>query len=170
VKVGPRAMSYKGQAKFTELNEATHQVRMVGEAREVGGSGLPRSRCQARCASAGRWFGGRCQAEIDLVGKIVQFGCATIEEVSRQMFRQFSTCVRHMEVALETNPQTHPGPDLTQPGKGSLERGPNGVPRAVGRSGAFSSSACSGKPRKWSHSRVLSPGSSRAVHAHLNSP
>jgi hypothetical protein len=32
-------------------------------------------------------------AEIDLVGKIVQFGRGMIEEVSRQMFRQFSTCM-----------------------------------------------------------------------------
>ena len=33
VKVGPLAMSYKGHAKFTEVNEETHQVRMVGDAR-----------------------------------------------------------------------------------------------------------------------------------------
>ncbi|HEY0726817.1 MAG TPA: SRPBCC family protein, partial [Pyrinomonadaceae bacterium] len=39
VKVGPLSMSYKGQAKFTEINAETHQVRMVGDAREVGGSG-----------------------------------------------------------------------------------------------------------------------------------
>src|SRR6185436_9456581 len=39
VKVGPMAMSYKGNAKFTEVNEQSHHVRMVGEAREVGGSG-----------------------------------------------------------------------------------------------------------------------------------
>src|SRR6187431_2495353 len=39
VKVGPLSMSYKGQARFTELNEQAHQVRMVGDAREVGGSG-----------------------------------------------------------------------------------------------------------------------------------
>ena len=35
VKVGPLSMSYKGQAKLTEINEETHQVRMVGDAREI---------------------------------------------------------------------------------------------------------------------------------------
>ena len=41
-------------------------------------------------------------ADIDLVGKIVQFGRGMIEEVSRQMFRQFSTCVRQqLEVGDE---------------------------------------------------------------------
>src|ERR1044071_5401242 len=39
VKVGPLSMSYKGNAKFTEVNEQTHQVRMAGDAREVTGSG-----------------------------------------------------------------------------------------------------------------------------------
>jgi carbon monoxide dehydrogenase subunit G len=39
VKVGPLSMSYKGQGKFTDINEETHQVRMVGDAREVTGSG-----------------------------------------------------------------------------------------------------------------------------------
>src|SRR4051812_9702889 len=39
VKVGPLSMSYKGKATFVEVNEQAHQVRMVGEAHEVGGSG-----------------------------------------------------------------------------------------------------------------------------------
>ena len=39
------------------------------------------------------------------MGKIVQFGRGMIEEVSRQMFRQFSTCVRQqLEVVDETQP------------------------------------------------------------------
>jgi uncharacterized protein len=100
VKVGPLSMSYKGQAKFIEINEQTHQVRMVGEAREVGGSGSTKVTMLSTVASLSD--GGSevvVNAEIDLVGKIVQFGRGMIEEVSRQMFRQFSTCVRQQ---LET--------------------------------------------------------------------
>ena len=57
--------------------------------------------------------GGGCEvlvnADIDLVGKIVQFGRGMIEEVSRQMFRQFSTCVRQqLEVADEPQPLNQP--------------------------------------------------------------
>jgi uncharacterized protein len=95
VKVGPLAMSYKGQAKFTDINEETHQVRMVGDAREVGGSGSTKV---SMLSTVSPLDGGGCEvlvnADIDLVGKIVQFGRGMIEEVSRQMFRQFSTCVR----------------------------------------------------------------------------
>jgi len=104
VKVGPLAMSYKGHAKFTEVNEQTHQVRMVGEAREVGGSGSTKVSMLSTVAPLPN--GGSevvVNAEVDLVGKIVQFGRGMIEEVSRQMFRQFSTCVRQrLEVVEET--------------------------------------------------------------------
>ena len=103
VKVGPLAMSYKGQAKFTEMNEETHQVRMVGDAREVGGSGSTKvsmlSTVSPLASGASEVL---VSADIDLVGKIVQFGRGMIEEVSRQMFRQFSTCVRQqLEIADE---------------------------------------------------------------------
>lgn len=103
VKVGPLAMSYKGQAKFTEINEEMHQVRMVGDAREVGGSGSTKvSMLSTVTASANGSAEVLVSADIDLVGKIVQFGRGMIEEVSRQMFRQFSTCVKQqLEVADE---------------------------------------------------------------------
>ena len=103
VKVGPLAMSYKGQAKFTEINEETHQVRMVGDAREVGGSGSTKVSMLSTVAPLAA--GGSevlVSADIDLVGKIVQFGRGMIEEVSRQMFRQFSSCVKqHLEIPEE---------------------------------------------------------------------
>jgi uncharacterized protein len=96
VKVGPLAMSYKGKAKFTEVNEETHQVRMVGDAREVGGSGSTKVTMLSTVAPLASGGGSEVvvNAEVELVGKIVQFGRGMIEEVSRQMFRQFSTCVR----------------------------------------------------------------------------
>ena len=116
VKVGPLAMSYKGQAKFTEINEETHQVRMVGDAREVGGSGSTKV---SMLSTVSPLASGGCEvlvnADIDLVGKIVQFGRGMIEEVSRQMFRQFSTCVRtQLEVADEPQPQS-PDEPVVQP-------------------------------------------------------
>ena len=117
VKVGPLAMSYKGQAKFTEINEETYQVRMVGDAREVGGSGSTKVSMLSTVSPLAN--GGAevlVSADIDLVGKIVQFGRGMIEEVSRQMFRQFSTCVKqHLEVAEEPQSGDQPIEQPTAP-------------------------------------------------------
>ena len=107
VKVGPLSMSYKGQGKFTEIDEQTHQARMVGDAREVSGSGSTKVSMLSTVSPLPN--GGSevlVNADIDLVGKIVQFGRGMIQEVSRQMFRQFSTCVKaQLEVPEEpSNP------------------------------------------------------------------
>jgi uncharacterized protein len=106
VKVGPMTMSFKGLMKFTEVDEQGHQVRMVGEGRDAGGAGSAKVTMLSKVTPLGG--GGALvvvNAEVDLVGKIVQFGRGMIEEVSRQLFRQFSACVKQrLEVANEAQP------------------------------------------------------------------
>src|ERR1041385_7588956 len=119
VKDGPLSMSYRCQGEFTEIDEETHHVRMVGDAREVRGSGSTKV---SMLMTVSPLESGGCEvlvnADIHLVGKIVQFGRGMIEEVSRQMFRQFSTCVKqHLEVAEDppqpaANPEPHAAADL----------------------------------------------------------
>jgi carbon monoxide dehydrogenase subunit G len=107
VKVGPMTMSYKGRMKFTEVDEQGHQVRMVGDGREASGAGSAKVTMLSKVAPLD---GGGAQvvvsAEVDLVGKIVQFGRGMIEEVSRQLFRQFSACVKpRLEVGVADESQ-----------------------------------------------------------------
>ena len=109
VKVGPLSMAYKGKGTFTEVNDETHTVRMVGEAKEIGGSGLTKVTMVSIVTALEN--GGSAvsvDADINLVGRIVQFGRGMIEEVSRQMFRQFATCVKsRLETPLITeDPKT----------------------------------------------------------------
>lgn len=108
VKVGPLSMSYKGKGSFTEVNDDTHTVRMVGEARELGGSGSTKVTMVSIVTGVeGGSSRVSVEADIHLVGRIVQFGRGMIEEVSRQMFRQFATCVKsRLEVADEPPAQT----------------------------------------------------------------
>jgi carbon monoxide dehydrogenase subunit G len=106
VKVGPMNMSYKGLMKFTEMDEQGRQVRMVGEGRETGGAGSAKVTMLSKVTPL---EGGGAlvvvSADVDLVGKIVQFGRGMIEEVSKQLFRQFSACVKQrLEVVDETPP------------------------------------------------------------------
>ena len=106
VKLGPMSMSFKGLMKFTEVDEQGHQVRMLGEGREAGGAGSARVTMLSKVAPL-KGVGALVvvNAEVDLVGKVVQFGRGMIEEVSRQLFRQFSACVKQrleVEVADES--------------------------------------------------------------------
>ncbi len=108
VKVGPVTVGYKGRIQLTEVDEQNHRIRMVGEGREEGGAGSARVTMTSYLSSLSN--GGTeavFQADVDLVGKIVQFGRGMIDEVARQLFRQFATCVReHLEVPVETAKET----------------------------------------------------------------
>lgn len=106
VKVGPVAMSYKGVVRFTERDEQERVVRLVGEGREAGGGGSAKLTMLSRIvALENRGSQVTVQAEVDIVGKIVQFGRGMIEEVSRQLFRQFAACAKQqLEVADNPGP------------------------------------------------------------------
>ncbi|HET7114069.1 MAG TPA: SRPBCC family protein [Pyrinomonadaceae bacterium] len=133
VKVGPMSMAYKGKGSFTEVNEETHTVRMVGEAREVGGSGSTKVTMVSTVTALES--GGSAvlvDADINLVGRIVQFGRGMIEEVSRQMFRQFAACVKgRMEVADEPPAQTATTNDTKTNPSESTNRTPPAEVKAV---------------------------------------
>ena len=118
VKVGPLSMSFKGTVKFAEIDAQNHQVRIVGEGRDLGGGGSAKMTMVSKVTTIGG--GGSAievTAEMDLVGKIVQFGRGMIEEVSKQLFRQFSACVKQQ---LETAPDA-----------GNSETAPAAEPKAV---------------------------------------
>ena len=123
VKVGPLSMAYKGKGSFTEIDEATHTARMVGEAREVGGSGSTKvTMVSIVTALDGGGSAVSVDADISLVGRIVQFGRGMIEEVSRQMFRQFATCVKaRLEVSDEPPTVSSAEPNAASPDQPSTE-------------------------------------------------
>ncbi|MGQ0713159.1 MAG: SRPBCC family protein [Gemmatimonadaceae bacterium] len=95
VKVGPVTAGYAGRALLTEVDEQARQVRMTGEGRESAGAGSAKLAMTSRLSplSDGRTQV-RVEADIDVAGKAVQFGRGMIEQVSRQLFRQFAECVR----------------------------------------------------------------------------
>ncbi len=103
VKVGPVTASYAGRAQLAEIDEARHTVRLTGDGRESGGAGSAKLSMTSRIMTLPDGATEiRVEAEIDVAGKIVQFGRGMIEGVSRQLFKQFADCVR-AELATPIN-------------------------------------------------------------------
>jgi hypothetical protein len=68
------------------------------------------------------------KAEVDLVGKIVQFGRGMIEEVFRQLFRQFSNCVKsQLEIPDEPRPAEPPASPQAPGGESRAASQPAGA-------------------------------------------
>ena len=95
VKVGPVVAAYSGKVVITARDDAARVVRMVGEGRESAGGGSAKVSITSTVVAldAGRTEV-RVSADLDIVGKIAQFGRGMIESVNKQMFRQFAECVR----------------------------------------------------------------------------
>jgi hypothetical protein len=123
VKVGPIVAAYAGKITITELNAATYVVRMTGEGREAAGGGS--AKMTMTSTLLGNPAGGtevRVVADLDIVGKLAQFGRGMIESVNKQMFKQFTDCVR---TTLEPPVSAvQPGPSGTAVPQTSVGGGP----------------------------------------------
>lgn len=95
VKVGPVTAAYDGRVTITGRDDATHVVSMVGEGRERAGSGSAKMTMTSRLTpvSAGVTQV-QITADVDIVGKAAQFGRGMIESVNKQLFKQFTECLR----------------------------------------------------------------------------
>jgi carbon monoxide dehydrogenase subunit G len=93
--VGPVTGSYSGRAELTEVDHAARVVRLRAEGRESGGAGSAKLRMTSRViALDGGGAEVRVEAEVDVAGKIMQFGRGMIDLVGKQLFRQFAECAR----------------------------------------------------------------------------
>ncbi|AHG89699.1 carbon monoxide dehydrogenase subunit G [Gemmatirosa kalamazoonensis] len=95
VRVGPVTAAYTGKATIVEQDDAARLLRLVAEGRETAGAGSARMTMASRVVALDD--GGtevRVEADVDVVGKLAQFGRGMIDSVGRQLFRQFAECVR----------------------------------------------------------------------------
>ncbi|HUF28788.1 MAG TPA: SRPBCC family protein [Gemmatimonadaceae bacterium] len=99
VKVGPMMIGYTGSGRFDELDEQRHAVRLTAEGREGSGSGAARMTLASAVTETDGGADVQLDATVELSGRIVQFGRGLIDDVSRQLLRQFVGCVR---TTLET--------------------------------------------------------------------
>ena len=95
VKVGAISVTYRGRVHLAEVDVPGRRVKMIGEGRESAGAGSARMTMESRLGPAP---GGACevvvQAEVNVVGRLVQLGRGMIEQVAHQLFQQFAACVR----------------------------------------------------------------------------
>jgi len=103
VKIGPMTVGYTGTARFEELDHAGRRARLVATAQEAAGSGTATMTMTSTVVEALEDSGTevRIHASVDLTGRIVQFGRGLLDDVSRQIVRQFAGCVQS---ALDVRP------------------------------------------------------------------
>ncbi len=113
IKVGPITVSYGGQAQLQEVDEEAGLVRMLAQGRETAGSGSARATMVARIQPLGEGATEvQVEADIDVAGRLMQFGRGMVQDVTRQLFHQFVACLKER---LEGPAQAGAPPAASEP-------------------------------------------------------
>ncbi len=105
VKVGPIVAQYQGTARFESVDEASRVLVLAAQAREVKGQGNAKGTARVTLAAAGGGTEVRVETQVDLTGKVAQFGRGVITDVSAKLIAQF---VEALEAKLATEASAPP--------------------------------------------------------------
>ena len=94
VKVGPITAQYKGAARITSTDEATHTVVISAEGRDTRGQGNASATVTAVLEPDGTGTLVRIDTDLNITGKVAQFGRGVMADVSSKLLGQFADCLQ----------------------------------------------------------------------------
>jgi carbon monoxide dehydrogenase subunit G len=121
VKVGPITANYRGKLRFLELDEQARRAVMRARAEEAGGQGNAEARIVTAIEDADG--GGsliRMDTDLQMRGRVAQFGRGAMEKISERMFAEFA---RNLERELAGEGPAEPAADA-EPGEAAADAGP----------------------------------------------
>jgi hypothetical protein len=103
VKVGPVSARYKGTVRFERLDEDEGVAEIAAAGQDVRGKGGADMRMTSRVVERGpAETEVTVSSTVNITGILAQFGRGIVQDVSDQMFRQFTDAMR---AALESPPE-----------------------------------------------------------------
>jgi hypothetical protein len=112
VKVGPITVEYKGVATFAELDEEGRRVVLRASGRETRGQGNASATVTATLAAAGAATRVAVSTELDITGRVAQFGRGALADVSSKLLGQF---VKNLEKDLASGGEVAREPTAAAP-------------------------------------------------------
>src|SRR4029453_14639663 len=89
IKVGPVSAQYKGVARFVEKDDANHRAVISASGKDVGGQGNANATITATLTPQGEGTQVHVQTDLDLSGRVAQFGRGMIGDVTNKLLNQF---------------------------------------------------------------------------------
>ena len=107
VKVGPITAQYKGAARIVEADEAARRIVIKAEGRDTRGQGNASATVTALLAAAGDHTEVSIDTDLNVTGKVAQFGRGVMADVSSKLLGQFVSCLE-TNVLAAANPTAPP--------------------------------------------------------------
>ncbi|MFC7574363.1 SRPBCC family protein [Klenkia terrae] len=105
IKVGPITANYKGTARFLELDEGEYRAVLSAKGREARGGGDAQALVTATLLDKGDVTHVTVITDLNLSGKIAQFGRGVITDVSAALLKTFATRLEAMVQQDQTGDQ-----------------------------------------------------------------
>lgn len=96
VKVGPLGVNYAGRIVILDADDAAHRLTMRAKAREKQGAGNADAHIVADLSESGSGTLVQIDTDLDIRGKVAQFGRGVIGEVSDGIMKAFARNVEDM--------------------------------------------------------------------------
>jgi len=117
IKVGPITAQYKGVAKIEEADEANHTVVLQAEGRDTRGQGNASATVTATLVADGDATTVNIDTDLNITGKVAQFGRGVMADVSSKLLGQFADNLK--KDVLTGEPTTEPTPASEAPTQGT---------------------------------------------------
>lgn len=101
VKVGPITAEYKGTAEFIEKDDDAHRALIKAKGRDARGAGMASAAITAQLTEAGEETLVEIDTDLQISGKVAQFGRGVIVDVSEKLLGQFTDCLANKLAALD---------------------------------------------------------------------
>jgi carbon monoxide dehydrogenase subunit G len=97
VKLGPISAQFKGEAQMVERDDDAHTAKMHAKGRDTGGRGNAEADISATAESLSP-TSTKCTvvADLNISGKVAQFGRGTMNDVSKKLMDQFAVNLNTM--------------------------------------------------------------------------
>jgi carbon monoxide dehydrogenase subunit G len=128
IKVGPVVSEYAGTARFVEKDDAAHSAVIDAKGKDSRGAGNASATIHAQLRPDGDRTVVSVTTDLNVTGKIAQFGSGMIKEVSGKLMGQFAQNLEAKLLAPEpvaaTAPAAAPGPAAVAPSAVQVEASP----------------------------------------------
>jgi len=106
VKLGPVALTFAGQVKFTEIDEAARKARAKAQGKDSKGRGGANATVDFHLEPAGSGTRVIVKTDLTLSGAVAQYGRASglIQDVAQQLIGQFADCLKAQLAASQPVP------------------------------------------------------------------
>lgn len=93
VRLGPIALQYKGQGRFTETDESAHRAVIEASGAASGGQSTAAAMVTATLVENGTGTAVTVATDLSITGKPAQFGRGLLEDVGKKIIGQFADCL-----------------------------------------------------------------------------